>query len=136
MPPRPRAKSRRDVERLRDERDHARADEARLRTEFGRVRAEADTLRAGHDDARAKIERLEADVVRLRADADRATARRNTAQTQAERLGRTPGNHGYIVPGRPEFREHDRGPSWQLRAVAAFAIAAVAVVLFKLFGLL
>ena len=125
-----------DAARLRDEGDQARAEEARLSTELSRVRAEADTLRAGHDDAHAKAERVEADIVRLRTDVDRATAERNTAQIQVERLRRTPGNGAYIAPRPMAFREHDRGPSWQLRTVAAFAIAAAAVVVFALFGLL
>lgn len=128
--------ARRDAERLRTERDHARTDAGRLETELSRVRAEADTLRAGRDDARARLDRLEADVVRLRTDADRATAERNTARQEVERLRRTPGNHPYIAPRPMAFRDTDPGPSWQLRAVAAFAVAAAFVLLFRLLGLL
>jgi hypothetical protein len=128
--------ARRDAERLRTERDHARTDAGRLEAELGRVRAEADALRAGRDDARTKLDRLEADIARLRADADRATAERNSAQQEAERLRRTPGSQPYIAPRPMAFRDTDPGPSWQLRAVAAFAVAAAFVLLFRLLGLL
>jgi hypothetical protein len=128
--------ARRDAERLRTERDHARTDAGRLETELGRVRAEAEALRAGRDDARTKLDRVEADIARLRADADRATAERNSAQQEAERLRRTPGSQPYIAPRPMAFRDTDPGPSWQLRAVAAFAVAAAFVLLFRLLGLL
>jgi hypothetical protein len=128
--------ARRDAERLRTERDHARTDAGRLETELGRVRAEAEALRAGRDDARTKLDRLEADIARLRTDADRATAERNSAQQEAERLRRTPGSQPYIAPRPMAFRDTDPGPSWQLRAVAAFAVAAAFVLLFRLLGLL
>jgi hypothetical protein len=128
--------ARRDAERLETEGDDARTEAGRLRTELSRVRAEAETVRADRDDVRTKLDRLEADVVRLRTEADRATADRNTAQREVERLRRTPGNHPYIAPRPMAFRDDDPGPSWQLRAVAAFAVAAAFVLLFRVLGLL
>ena len=98
---------------------------AALEAERDAALAEIEAIRHARDEARAHADRLRAELDQARGD-----------RRELERLRRTPANHVSIAPRPIAFREPDPGPSWQLRAVAAFAVAAVVVALFRLFGLL
>jgi archaellum component FlaC len=128
--------SRREVERLSEELGHARTDTDRLRTELSHVRAEANTLKSGQDQTQARAQSVEADVARLRADAQRARAERDAAKAELERGRPLPPSSPYIAPRPMAFNDRRSGPSWQLRALAAFGVVAVFLVLLQvLFGL-
>jgi hypothetical protein len=128
--------TRREVERLGEELGHARTDTDRLRTELSHVRAEANTLQAAQDQTRARAESVEADVARLRADAQRARAERDAAKAGLARARPLPPSSPYIAPRPMAFHDRRPGPSWQVRAVAAFGVVAVFLVLLQLlFGL-
>jgi hypothetical protein len=128
--------TRREAERLSEELRHAHTDTDRLRTELSHARAELNTVKAGQDQTQAKAKSVEADAARLRADAQRARAERDSAKAELERSRPLPPSSPYIAPRPMAFRDHQPGPSWQLRAGAAAAVVAVLLILLQLlFGL-
>jgi hypothetical protein len=109
---------------------------AELEAERDVALAEIEAIRQARDEARVDADRLRGELDQIRSELEHVRTDADTAQTELERLRRTPAKHAYIAPRPMAFREPEPGPGWQLRVVAAFAIAAVFVALFRLFGLL